>query len=225
MIAGWGEACEFVDERPILDMMSRTPRKARRAYRRFVEAGLAETDEEFLDLLRKSKWGIGEGAFQDRIRELHTDRVGEMRRTEDASFRRESPAVSASVVLDAVAGEFGIQAAFLRKRRYDCVGCAVAVLLPGRDAGMNQRDAAAFLGMGTGSAACRQLKRLQARLADDRSPAQRAKRISRTLDGRRDTRVIAAMPMIKVFSDPKRPQQAPNPLSSCRRPKNETADG
>jgi REP element-mobilizing transposase RayT len=185
--AGWGEASEFVEERPILDMMAPTARKARRAYQRFVEGGVAETDEEFRQLLRESKWGIGEGAFQDRIRDLHTDRVCEMRRTEDASFRRESPAVSAGVVLDAVAGEFGVQAGFLRRRQYSCAGRAVAAQLLGRYAGMNQRDAAAFLGMGTGSAACRQLKRLRARLADDRSLAQRLKRIGTILDGWRDT--------------------------------------
>ena len=60
-----------------------------------------------------------------------------------------------------------MDAAALRTRRYDCMARAVAALMLGRHAGMNQRDIGALLGMGTGSAVCRQLQRLRDRMADD----------------------------------------------------------
>ncbi|MFO7536081.1 MAG: hypothetical protein R6X19_10460, partial [Kiritimatiellia bacterium] len=54
-----------------------------------------------------------------------------------------------------------------QKRGYDCVARAVAAQLLGKHAGMNQRDIAGFLGMGTGSAVCRQVKRLRDRREQD----------------------------------------------------------
>ena len=181
--AGLARPYECVEERPILVMMSSTARKERRAYRRFVEAGLGETDEEFMQLLQNSRWGIGGPEFQDRIRDLHTDRAGGMRRPEDVLFRREAPTHTAEAVLHAVAGEFETQAAALRKRQYACVARAVAALMLGRYAGMNQRDTALFLGMGTGSAVCRQLQRLREQVLEQSVLAERVKGIQSALEG------------------------------------------
>jgi hypothetical protein len=87
-------------------------------------------------------------------------------------------------VLDAVAKEYGIETAALRKRQYDCVARAVAAQLLGRYAGMNQRDDAVLLAMGTGSAVCRQLQRLRERQAHEALLTERVKRSGRALEAR-----------------------------------------
>jgi len=52
----------------------------------------------------------------------------------------------------------------------------------GRYAALNQRDTAALLGMGTGSAVCRQLQRLRASQAADAALAGRVARIGLCLE-------------------------------------------
>jgi hypothetical protein len=167
--AGLTKPYNFVDEHPVLALMGEPPDESRKAYGRYVEAGIAQSDEEFGDLLRTARWGIGDESFQERVRGLHAGRALEVRRPEDVSFRRVTPTVSAAAVLSAVAVVFQIEEAMLRRRLYGCRARAVAALLLGRHAGMNQRDVGAFLGMGTGSAVCRQLRGLRERMISDRS--------------------------------------------------------
>jgi len=161
--AGLAKSSDFVDDGPILALMETPEKKRRRAYRRFVEAGIAETDDEFLEVLQGSAWGIGGSEFQERIRDLHTDMANQVKRPEDVSFRHAARKVSPEVVLGIVADTFGMKSDDLRQRRYDCVWRAVAAQMFGKYAGMNQRDIGGFLNMGTGSAVCRQLKRLRDR--------------------------------------------------------------
>ena len=167
--AGLTKSYDFVDEHPVLGLMGGPPDDSRKAYGRYVEAGIAQTDEEFGDLLRTSRWGIGDELFKERVRDLHAGRAQEVRRPEDVSFRRVTPTASAAAVLSAVAGVFQIEEAVLRRRCYGCRARAVAALLLGRHAGMNQRDVGVLLGMGTGSAVCRQLRGLRERMISDRS--------------------------------------------------------
>jgi len=161
--AGLAKSSEFVDEVPILAMMETPERKQRQAYRRFVEAGIAKTDDEFLEILKGATWGIGGSEFQERIRDLHTDMANQVKRPEDVSFRHAARKISSEAVVDIVADTFGMKSDDLKKRRYDCVVRAVAAQMLGRYAGMNQRDIGGLLNMGTGSAVCRQLKRLRDR--------------------------------------------------------------
>ena len=180
--AGLGKGYAFVEEGPVLAMMEGPARKRRLAYRRFVEAGIRETDAEFVELLEASAWGIGDDAFQAAMRDLHTERASQARRPEDVSFRRVAPSLSAAAVVEAVAQAFGMTVAALRTRQYDCVARAVCALLLGRYAGLNQRDVAAYLGMGTGSAVCQQLQSLRGRQATNAVLAGRIKHIRSHLE-------------------------------------------
>lgn len=171
----------FVDEGPILGLTETRVKRQRRAYRLFVEAGMTETDDEFRELLKTSRWGVGDKAFQARVRDMHTDRTLEARRPEDVSFRRMESTLSAVSVLESVSEEFGVEPAALRRRQYGCVARAVAAFMLGRYAGMNQRDIGVFLGMGTGGAVCRQLKRLRERRKNDRVLHERMKSIQASL--------------------------------------------
>ena len=181
--AGLSKPYGFVDEAPLLALMDGPARKRRKAYRRFVEAGLAENDTEFRELIKASRWGIGGDAFQERIWDPHTDLAGQVRRKEDVSFRRVEPRIGGEMVLGAVAKVFGIDAGALKKRQYKCVARAVTARMLGRYAGMNQRDIGAFLGMGTGSAVCRQLVRLRQQETQDRGLAARIGHVAVALAG------------------------------------------
>lgn len=179
--AGLAKPYEFVDEAPVL-AVKEAGTKRRRAYRRFVEGGISKTDEEFAELLSTSQFGIGDAEFQARVRDLHTDLVLQARRKEDVSFRRIAPRVSADAVIAAVCYEFRVDASALRRRRYACVERAVAAMMLGRHAGMSQRDVAAFLCMGTGSAVCRQLQRLRERCVVEPALAGCMERTHRALE-------------------------------------------
>ena len=175
--AGLAKPYAFIDEAPILGLSGMPAKKQRRAYRRFVEAGVAEADEEFLELLKTARWGIGDEAFQARVRELHTEQALAARRQEDVSFRHVAASVPAAAVVDAVARAFRVESAALRQRQYDCVARAVAALMLMRHAGINQRDIAPLLGMGTGSAVCRQLQRLRERQTRDAALRESIERV------------------------------------------------
>jgi len=146
-----------------------------------VEMGLATSDEELQNLLGDRRWGIGDPEFQARMRALHSDMAMGVRRPEDVAFRRVELQVDPAAVLGAVAQVFGRQVAELRKRQYGCVARAVAALLLGRLSGMNQRDVAGYLVVGTGSAVCRMLRRLREQLAEDAVLRQKLARVQALL--------------------------------------------
>ena len=79
---------------------------------------------------------------------------------------------------DSVIEVWGVDPASLRRRQYGCVARAAAAFMLGRYAGMNQRDIGVFLGMGTGSAVCRQFGRLRERLRDDAELREKIDRIA-----------------------------------------------
>jgi putative transposase len=165
--AGLAKPFAFVDEGPVLAAMEPHRTNQERAYRRYVETGIAKTDEELHAMLTTCRWGIGGQDFVDRARSLHTHKAMCVRRQEDVSFRRTEDHLSADTVLRAVARTFAVDDARLRRRQYGCVPRAVAALMLSRHAGMNQRDIGTFLNMGTGSAVCRQLSRLRNALEQD----------------------------------------------------------
>ena len=172
---------EWVEEGPILAMAEERGRKQRAAYRRFVEAGMAETDEEFEEMVKGSRWGLGGEEFMDRMRDLYQEKAGQMRRPEDVSFRRVEGRRSAEEVVRVVAEGFGLEPEALRRRRYDCVARGVAARMLVRYAGMNQRRVGEYLGMGTGSSVCRQLRRLKEREEKDRRLAEQLRGVNAIL--------------------------------------------
>lgn len=181
--AGLERSWSFVKECPILAMFAGSVRQQRREYRGFVEAGIGETDEEFLEVLKDTSWGIGDSEFQERNRDLHTEMARNARRPEDVSFRKMEPFCDAGKVLCAVAETFRIPVESLKRRQYGCVARAVAAHLLVRHVGMNQRDIGTFLGMGSGSAVCRQLQVLRSKMLDDPDLAARMAKLSTRISG------------------------------------------
>ena len=175
--AGFSKPFAMMDEEPVLAMMEASGNRRRRAYRRYVEEGLVQTDDRFQGVMKESLWGIGGAEFQAEMRDRHHDAARRVKRTEDVSFRRAEAIASPDTVLKAVGAEFGLSVGDLRVRGYGCVARGVAALMLRKYSGMNQRDVAGYLGMGTGSAVCRQLMRLREHCARERAVGQRVSRV------------------------------------------------
>jgi hypothetical protein len=155
----------------------------REKYGGFVETGIAGTDEEFVELLKSARWGIGVDGFQGRLMDMHTDQVAKARRMEDVSFRHVGRWTAVDAVLRVVGDEFEVAPETLHKRQYDCMARTVTMYLLGKCAGLNQRQIAPIVGVRTGAAVSEQLRRLRLRLADESVLAKRVDRLESLLCG------------------------------------------
>jgi len=189
---GRAKALDFVQYGPILAEMGGRESDWRRKYRRYVESGLASSDEEFEALLRVSPRSIGDDGFRTDIERLHQELARKRARSEDVAFRSIVEPLPVETVLSAAAGAFGVEIAEFSRRRRNSSLRAVAAVLLCRYAGLTQRAVADRLGMGTGAAVSRQLRSLPDRLATDR-PLRRTvqqldKRLSQRLSSDATTR-------------------------------------
>ncbi len=171
---GLAEKDEFVDYAPVHGLMESRGRGAARRYRAYVEAGLAETDEDWLKIMKESREGIGSEEFRGSVRVRYEEDAGSRVRREDVAFRRTKEQVDAEKILEAVCGHFGVSAAELKRRRMNDPIRPVAAALLTRKGGLTQREVAQQLGLSTGAAVCLQLKRLKTVLARTCQPALNA---------------------------------------------------
>lgn len=104
---------EFVDYGPILSQMGR--RGQARSYRRFVESGLAQTDEAFMEALQGR--AIGDDDFCARVRDAWQDLATKAARMADVEFRREAVVLTGATVLETVARHAGVEIDELRRTR------------------------------------------------------------------------------------------------------------
>ena len=158
---GRARPLDFVDYGPVLAMTGAKPDGQPAAYRRFVETGLAKTDEEFLGILKESPLGVGSESFRSRIRDMHLDLLQKHRRTEDVSFRRIQGVVAVPTILSVVCEELGIEQPDLRRHRKGSPTRPIAAKMLCKHGGLTQRETADVLGVGTGAAVSAQLQRLQ----------------------------------------------------------------
>ncbi len=135
-------------------------------YRAYVEAGLAETDEEVRAQWRQASLGIGPDDFLEELQRRHRESASRIN-TEDVAFRRPARRMSPEAILQAVCQEFRSAVSDLpRHRRNDVIKPVAAALLM-RAGGLTQRETARHLGLTTGAAVCLQLKRLHRVAATD----------------------------------------------------------
>jgi REP element-mobilizing transposase RayT len=159
----------FVQTGPLLALQ--TARGAvgpRSAFRRFVEAGAAESDEEFREALRANPLGVGAEDFRDRLQDLYAAAARGRKRGEDVSLRRVKPCLSSTTVVEVACRELGVAAEEIRRRRRGGWVRAVVARALTRHAGLTQREVAELMGLETGKAVSVQLARLAAALPRDR---------------------------------------------------------
>ena len=187
---GKRKALDFVEYGPLLSEMSGKRREWPKRYREFVEAGLAESDDDFKVALKLSPRSIGSDGFRAWIDELYQKRVETHAKPEDVSFRHITEPLPPSEVLAILATIFDVDVAEFSRRRHGSALRAVASKLLIRYAGQSQRDVAAFLTIGSGSAVCNQLKSLPGKLAKDRHLRRQVKHAERILDERKAERTV-----------------------------------
>jgi REP element-mobilizing transposase RayT len=180
--AGLAHSVKMVEQEPLLSLMEGPKKRRMAAYRTFVEAGVAQDDEEFQAVLGRSAQCIGGEAFRDEVDERYAALLGKAKSPEDVAFRRGSKVLGVSTVLSVVSRMAGMGEDGLRVRRRDCRWRAVAARMLCRYGGLTQREAAQELGLRTGVAVSCQLKQLARLLASDARLVQVVRRIEGCLD-------------------------------------------
>jgi REP element-mobilizing transposase RayT len=179
---GKGPAFGFVDEEPVLAMMSGRGSARRQAYRDFIEQGLVRVDDEFQEVLKAPGLGIGDEGFRQWVERLRGKAMKEHKQKEDMAFRRKVAPLNPRLVLAEVAGVFGVEAPALRERRRQSPLKAVAARCLVRYAGRTQRESAALLGLNTGAAVSAQIKQLREWERQDRRLRDKVSELEKTLE-------------------------------------------
>jgi putative transposase len=153
----------------------------RRAYRRFVDAGLARTDEEFLTVLKEGKWGIGSEGFCNWVQDRHLALLSARKSREDVAFRKVGRWLGADEILECVTNACKVDRAYLGGRHKGDWIRPLAAKLLGKCGGKTQREVAKLLGITTGAAVSIQQRRLEGMLAEDSGLRKRAAQIEALL--------------------------------------------
>ncbi|MCU0917942.1 MAG: transposase [Planctomycetes bacterium] len=166
----------FVDHGPLLALVEPGRVGQAGAYRRFVEAGIADIDAAFLETKTASRLCLGSPEFREQVRTWYENLLHGQARPEDAAFRRAGRRVSAEKILAIVCRELEVPREELLTRRRDCLPRAVAARMLCDWGALTQRQTADVLGLGSGAAVSLQLRRLADELP---SKAQLRKRVDR----------------------------------------------
>ncbi len=97
------------------------------------------------------------------------------------AFRQTTEPLDPVAVLELIAAEYGVEVEAFRERRRDSPLRAIAIRFLIRFGGMSQRDVAAFLKIGSGSAVSKQLSRFAEGAAKSRAMQKQLSRIERKL--------------------------------------------
>jgi putative transposase len=156
--AGLAEKLDYLTYGPVLSVMGSKRSRQQKDYRQFVEAGLTETDREFMEVLTESPLAIGGEEFRKWVRNACIE-IGEMAaKPEDVSFRREMPRIGKDKVLEIVSDRLGVAPADLRKKRRNSILRPIAARMLVKHAGLTHREVANLLGMKSGVAASLQTR-------------------------------------------------------------------
>jgi REP element-mobilizing transposase RayT len=153
----------WIDYAPVLAMTEVKGLARLEAYRRYVEAGLVETDEAFREVYAGARLAVGSVAFQRDVEQRHTAAGRAMRRPEDVAFRRTLDRREPEVILRAVAKVFGVQMEDLMRTRRHAADRAAACWYLQREGGLTQREVAERLGLGSGAAVGYQIRQWKQR--------------------------------------------------------------
>lgn len=157
-----GKTKEFgcVEYGPVLSEVSAHKGAKRQGdYRKYVEFGMVDTDEEFKEAYAESPLSIGGDWFRVWVDELHQQMAGNYGKIEDVSFRRVTEPLASAEVLSVLAEALGVETDEFMRRRRNSPLRAVAARFLMRYSALSQREVAHYLGMGTGAAVSKQAMR------------------------------------------------------------------
>ena len=164
----WSSYPEYVRTRPsatwidyaVLKQYGRSLEAARRRYRAYTHAMVAKDDEPLKDLMGRSVHALGSEEYVEKVeKELSGGKTGQAK---DADVQRPWRGVELTVIDQAVAKAYEIEARQLRKHgRSAGEAKAVAVELAARWSGMTQREIGAYYGGISGQAVYMMRQRLK----------------------------------------------------------------
>jgi putative transposase len=162
--AGLRRTEEWMVHQPVFNLLPRHGTiRAEVVYRRYVEAGLAKSDEEFRDIMAERSLAVGDVAFREEMRRRYEQASAEARRVEDISFRRPAGArADPQKVKESVCRVVGCDGAVLDRRRAAVAERGLWAWALQKYAGLTQRQIATCLGLATGAAVSALLKRNRA---------------------------------------------------------------
>ena len=177
---------EFVEYAPMLAEMGRKSSEQPKKYRHYVESGLAETDEEFLEAMKESPRSIGSDEFRGWVDEIYNKLVAGYGQPEDVSFRHIIRPIPTESVLAVLTEVLGTSEEEFRRQRHNSLLRGWAARYLGKYSGLSQREVAKVVGVGSGAAVSQNLRRLTDALAKDRTLRNLAASIDERLDLLRD---------------------------------------
>jgi len=108
---------EFVTSGPILGLMKTRKNRQRREYCKYVESGVAETDEEFLALLKGSRLTIGGDEFRAKIGGLYHELAEKSPKPEDVAFCHQIESISAEEVFSLLSKILEVETEWFKERK------------------------------------------------------------------------------------------------------------
>jgi REP element-mobilizing transposase RayT len=159
--AGLEERAAFVDYSPLGYLIGEGKPSAARRYRRFVESGMAGTDEELAEALRLSSKAIGGQEFCRGVEERHEEQLERVGDPTQVSMRRVEVGADPERVLAAVARAFEVDQGELLRLRRRTPARLLAMKLLVELAGWKGREVAQRFGLQDASAISHCLKSWQ----------------------------------------------------------------
>lgn len=156
--AGTRTPPKFLQMGPILGQLPGRGSR-HRSYRHFIEAGLAESDKEFVELMGRGGIAIGSEDFEESVKEKLRDNAARHRTKEDISFRHIRSRHSADEVERALETILGAAWGLRKRPRHGRDVRSLWALALHQYAEMTQREIAARIGVGTGAAICHLLRK------------------------------------------------------------------
>jgi putative transposase len=179
---GKSRAIDGLETGAVLALLAVRGRRSQGAYGRFVETGLAESDEQFRSLLKGEGDCVGGDVFRDRVRDVAEGRLRSLKRPEDVAFRQKGVVLRPQTILRVIAGATGVGLQLLTaRRRGDGIRSIVAKMLS-QYGGLSNREIAAVLGLKWGSAVSWQIRQADLGLLRDKGLRQQVAGITKALD-------------------------------------------
>jgi putative transposase len=169
---GRSKRLEFVDYRPVLNMMGGLKKNQASTYRRFVETGISDIDAALIEAKQRSRLCIGPEEFHNRVKLLYEKRVAEQTVKEDISFRHAVNVKTVDEVLTIVCHLLKIDREALQARQRNSFTRAIAAKALCDHCGMTQRQVGEVLGLRTGVAVSCQLRKLSEQIEKDKKLKQ-----------------------------------------------------
>lgn len=171
---------EWMDYGPVEEHVKEQMGGVRGAYRKYVESGLAEHDEELEELLGGAWVCLGSAEFLKELQERLRRRQGKPAWRSEEGFRAKGRYVPEEEIVPAVCRALNVDAAALTRRRGGAwLRGAVAEMLC-RYGGLTQGAAARRLGLTTGASVCIRRKALWERRALDHKLDKTMKRLEQS---------------------------------------------